>query len=342
MMGLSCAAACTPQASSTGDVADLRPHFGEGEEDYYLADPLAGHVHQPDARREFQWVEHPLGRIVQATNNMGFREDGPTRTEKQQGFKRVLVTGDSHVDGVVYNEESFPNRLEAMWDTSARAPSVEVINAGAGYYGPQNYLGVLRRSIHLAPDAFIATLYTGNDLLDAVRIEAENGRLAVPERKDDYYQDLWTVDGTHPGFTGQVINQVKFFRSFPTFRDTAVAITLRTFAEMREVCRSHRIAFAVVLLPTALDVEPERDGSRIAEVLEMMGMTWDDLRAGQAMVDQVEQGIAAMGIPIVDLRKVWSGPLDGPYYWRADLHLNDRGHAAAARAIFPILQELLR
>lgn len=301
-----------------------------------MADPVAGHVHRPDARRDFTWPEHPTGRMVQVTNNMGFREDGPTMLRPEKGVPRVLITGDSHVDGVVYNKESFPNQLEEMLAQEGRR--CEVINAGAGYYGPQNYLGVLRRSIDLAPTVFIATIYTGNDLLDAVRIEAENGRLDVPERKDDYYQDLWSVDEKYPGFTGQVINQAKFFRSFPQFRDTAVAITLRAFHAMHDLCRAHRIPFRVVLLPTALDVEPEQDSARVPEVLRMMDMTMDDLRPANTMADRVRSGIEAMGVPVTDLRANWHHPSDGPYYWKADLHLNVRGHAAAARAMLPLVE----
>lgn len=45
------------------------------EIDHYRADPLVGHVHLPNARREFDWQEHPRGEIVFRTNNLGFRED---------------------------------------------------------------------------------------------------------------------------------------------------------------------------------------------------------------------------------------------------------------------------
>ena len=43
------------------------------EANYYMADDLAGHLHRPHANLEFAWNEHPKGKIVFRTNNLGFR-----------------------------------------------------------------------------------------------------------------------------------------------------------------------------------------------------------------------------------------------------------------------------
>ena len=70
----------------------LKPYFGDSESDYYIADDVAGHIHKPNAKREFKWDEHPLGKIVQKTNNFGFRENSNTNLKKNIDVVRVLVT----------------------------------------------------------------------------------------------------------------------------------------------------------------------------------------------------------------------------------------------------------
>jgi len=140
------------------------PHdFLKDEAKYYVADAIAGHLHRPGVELEFSWYEHPRGMIVLRTNNRGFREDKDTDLKKAAKGVRILVTGDSHTDGVVYNSESFPNVLEEKLNAASSSPRFEVINGGVGYYTFQNYSGFLRRHIDLQPDYFIATVYLGNE-----------------------------------------------------------------------------------------------------------------------------------------------------------------------------------
>ena len=104
------------------------------------------------------------------TNNLGFREDEDTQENKPANTIRVLVTGDSHIDGVVYNSESFPNLLESRLNADYGSERFEVINGGVGYYGPQHYLGFLRKYAFLRPDMFIVVVYSGNDFQDVTMV----------------------------------------------------------------------------------------------------------------------------------------------------------------------------
>ncbi len=311
----------------------LKPHFGETESNYYVAKSIAGHIHQPNAKREFKWPEHPSGVIIQQTNNLGLREDNDTQEEKPDGVYRVLVTGDSHADGVIHNSESFPNVIEdSVGFTISEGKKLEFLNAGNGYYGPQNYWGCLKYYSNLKPDAFIVALYTGNDYMDAVRIEAENGRMKVPERTESYYYDLWELDETMPGFTGQLMNQVKFFKSYPAYRDTALNVTHRYLDNIKVYCDSNNIDFMVVLVPTKLDVEPELDSTRIDTAYQIMKFTDADIKENEALIDRTIQWLNAKKIHFIDMRE----PLrkaDEELYWKADLHINHKGHKVMANEI---------
>ncbi len=159
------------------------------EANYYMADELAGHLHRPHAKLEFAWNEHPKGRIVLQTNNFGFREDRDTDFRKPNNSVRILVTGDSHTDGVVNNAESFPNLLEEKLTTSSGSARFEVINGGVGYYAFQNYAGFLRRHLDLHPDYFIVTVYLENDFMEAVQFAIKKGQMPPQGRSFWYRQN---------------------------------------------------------------------------------------------------------------------------------------------------------
>lgn len=327
--------------STAKKTSELKPHFGGSESNYYLADTIAGHIHQPNFQKEFKWPEHPKGIMIQKTNNLGFKKDTDTKIEKAANTFRVLVTGDSHIDGVVYNSESYPNQLEELFNENiADSLTYEFINAGAGYYGPQNYFGVLKRFKELKPDMFIVTIYTGNDFLDAVRIENENGRLQVPERKDDYYYDLWAVDEKYSGFTGQLMNQVKFFKKFPGFKNTTISITQNYLTLIKEYCAENNIQLFIVLLPTKVDVEPKTDEARINEVREILKFTTEDLTVNQTLTQELINWLKANNLKYVDLHENWKeNSIDEELFWKADYHLNHNGHRRIAEIIQPLISK---
>lgn len=328
------ASSCNNGGQDNGAVSSdgLKPHFGETESNYYAANPIAGHIHQPNAKREFKWPEHPSGVIIQQTNNLGLKEDSETQEQKAEGTYRVLVTGDSHTDGVIHNSESFPNVLEDSLNKNFYHKKYEFLNAGNGYYGPQNYYGCLKYYSNLRPDAFIVALYTGNDYMDAVRIEAENGRMKVPERPESYYYDLWDLDGKFPGFTGQLMNQVKFFKSYPAYRDTALNVTHKYLGKIKAHCDSNDIDFMVVLVPTKLDIEPELDSARIDTAFQIMKFTQADIQQNESLTDKTVEWLNTTGVRYVDMREPLKAA-EGELYWKADLHINHLGHAEIAKTI---------
>lgn len=314
----------------------LKPEFREHETDYYMADSLAGHLHVPHAKREMNWPEHPDGKVVMACNNLGFKKDVDTQTEKPDSVYRVIVSGDSHTDGVVNNSESFPNVLEQILNDSSNQ-TYEFLNAGNGYHGPQNYWGVLRKFQSLNPDMFIATIYTGNDFLDAVRIQSDNGWTTVPERPANYFDKLWKVDETYSGFTGQLLNQANFFNLYPAYVDSAVQYTMHSFREIQKICNERNMRFMVLFLPTKLEVEAELDSARIAEVQGIMGFSDDELMIHREVVSMVIEELGSEGIEYVDLMQ----PLDEATeetYWKADYHIGTNGHRVVAETLVDVIR----
>ena len=310
----------------------LKPHVPSGETDYYQGDSIAGHFHVPNAFREFNWPEHPLGKIEMKTNNLGFRDDSETIIKKSPGLIRILITGDSHTDGVLYNSESVSAQLEKSLKSKYPKKDFEVLNAGNGYYGPQNYLGVLKKFLYLKPDVFIVIVYTGNDYVDAIRIESENGRLSVPERPKDYFDKLWEIDGLYSGFTGQYLNQLKFFKTYSLYADTALEITTDNLLQIKKLCNKNDVEFLVMLLHTKLETEPETDISRIDEVMKMMDFNEKDKQNNQILSTTLAMWMAENNIKFIDLFDAFRTSAD-ELFWKADYHINHLGHKLMAKQI---------
>jgi hypothetical protein len=322
--------ACQNKIKSPADA--LKSSFPSGDADYYQADSLAGHFHKPNVTRDFKWLEHPLGKIIMKTNNLGFRKDEPTERNKPPGTVRIIITGDSHTDGVIYNSESVASRLEEMLREKYPEKKHEALNAGNGYFGPQNYFGVYRKFSSLKPDVFIVIIYTGNDFLDGIRIESENGRLSVPVRSDSYYEDLWKVDKLYSGFTGQFLNQVKFFKSYPKFTDTAMHIMKDNLEKINILCKKNNTRFLVVLLPSKIDTEAKTDSTRISEVFRIMNYDQQDIIENKKMTEILTAWLAEKQIPFVDLFPSFKSA-EKELFWKADYHVNHLGHEEMAKQI---------
>lgn len=310
----------------------LKPHFPSSDNDYYQADSISGHFHKPDVIRDFKWDEHPQGEIIMQTNNIGLRNDGSTEVKKDKNLFRVIITGDSHIDGVLKNNESIAFVLEDGLNKINPEQKYEVLNAGNGYFGPQNYLGVYQKFVHFNPDLFIVTIYTGNDFLDAIRIEAENGRLNIPERPLGYYDKLWEIDELYTGFTGQLLNQLKFFDTYPEYVDTALQITQQSLLKINKLCKKDGIAMQIVLLPTKIDTEAQTDINRIDEVFAMMKFNESDLQKNRQMVVSLIEWLEKNSIPTIDLEESFKNSNE-ELFWRADYHININGHRLMAEEI---------
>ncbi|MFQ5334789.1 MAG: GDSL-type esterase/lipase family protein [Flavobacteriales bacterium] len=310
--------------------ADNSSPFISDESDYYVPDALTGHLHRPNTAKSIKWQEHPLGEIVMKTNNMGFRNDADTKEEKEKGVCRILITGDSHTDGVVYNRESFAAVLRDM--LSGRGPC-EALNGGVGYYGPQNYLGFIQKHRFLQADQVIVALYLGNDFLDAVHLAVERKELPKKERPADYYDKIWEMDEAMPGFSGQCLNQAWYFKNYPDRKQHALRITVDALRDISAICKAEQAGLLVLLLPSELGAQFSADSVRIVRATAMLHLSESDWKVENALADGLLKSLRAYGIDCIDLRNAFERSAH-PLYWKRDLHLNVEGHRLVAESIY--------
>lgn len=148
-------------ALGTGEVivrAFLPEYYVFGE-NAFVADPLLGWRHQPESRAVIgRFGDYRFELVI---NARGLR-DREYEVVKPPGRKRIIVIGDSFVEGFGVTQEAvFTERLEA------RAPGAEVINAGvAGYETGQEYLWLTRDGLAWQPDAVVVCLYPENDIVE--------------------------------------------------------------------------------------------------------------------------------------------------------------------------------
>jgi len=186
-------------ARDQSDREALHQVFGLKLPKIYEYDPVLFYRRISGANRVFDLNAHPRGQWKLRTNNYGMRNDQDVVAEWDG--PRILVTGDSHIDGVCSNDESLAGVLARSLEAPHR-PVVEVLNAGVGGYSMYNYLGVLERyAQELHPDVFVAVVYGGTitsgrsrsnatscvDLLGATR---PTGRADFPRPVEQFRKSL--------------------------------------------------------------------------------------------------------------------------------------------------------
>jgi len=121
---------------------------------------------QPSIDRTYTRDAIDGGEVIRwKINAEGFRH-GPMR----KGAKRIMVYGDSNVQGVFSEDDNtFCARLEVYLSDSCRGP-VEVINAGTVGYGPDQSLLKFQRDLPLYhPDEAVFVIFGHNDYGDLIR-----------------------------------------------------------------------------------------------------------------------------------------------------------------------------
>jgi lysophospholipase L1-like esterase len=297
------------------------------ERDYYIFDPLAGHIHKSNAWREYAWPEHKDGKIILKTNNLGFRSDVDTNIDKQ-GRIRILVTGDSHIDGVINNSESCCTILQNMLNQAADGQLYEVINSGTGYYFSRNYLGLIQKYLYLAPDVYIVILYGGNEFLKTCSL--------IGCRKSDnpgYYAKLREVRSFNPGGVAQGLNQIYYFKNVPESMEICVKSATDDIYAIKQICELHNITLIVLLLPSKIEIEWSTDELSLNKSKELLELTDADLQKNLKILDKIASLLNNQQISYLNLFDYMKGK-DHKLFWNKDYHLNDYGHKVIAETLF--------
>ena len=283
--------------------------------------------------------EHPNGHIVMATEHRGFRADAPIAVPRPPDTLRVLLLGDSHIDGVVDNRDNVAALLSARWTARVQerggTATVEVVNGGTGYWGPIEYRHAMTVWRDLEPQACVVVVFDGNDFLDVLAFDERAGRLALA-RRPDHFARLEALTDTVGQLVSQQLNQDFVFAFDPIAAEMSVEKSVEALLQARESCAAIGAPLYVAVLPSPATIHPL---SPEAETALAFDLAPEDRLSGRRLVPQLTARLAAADVPVLDLwpalyaaARLPSAP-SPRLYWALDQHLSVAGHRVVADAI---------
>jgi lysophospholipase L1-like esterase len=315
-------------------VEALLPHLKTSE--WMLFDPVTIVRVRPNYVSDLPWPDHPGGKVVLRSNEHGFREDAPT-AEAPSG-PRVVVIGDSQTFGLVNNDESFANVLEARLAKSLPG-GAEVINAATTGTGPYEHLASLAEQLDLHPDLVLVVICSGNDFSNAMAFSDFFTKRSWPRLPVDARERFEAARGKAREVMAQGLSQAFDFSCRPENGDVGLHATIAVVEQMADLCRARGVRFLCALLPTKEDVDAD-DLPRRRELVTTLMMSPTDVALNRTFAVAFRDALAQRGIDALDLLPALQGR-GQPLYWRSDYHLNVAGHAAVAEALeAPVLQRL--
>lgn len=294
--------------------------------------PGPGFAHRGGAERRVDWPEQAGGVLWMRTNDQGFREDAPTEAAPTPGRPRWIALGDSHTDGVADNADTWPNRLEARLAEAGQP--VEVINAGVGYYGPDELQRAGQALLRLRPARLIVAPYLGNDLLDAIVSASREGGPPIPAQPPRA-ERLAAMAERHPGAVHQALNQDLLLAEHPELVAPACARLAGALRSVWATAAGQGVELWVMPLPPLFDVA--HPDAILADAESILGLPRAAVGQHRACAAGLEAAVRAGGPPGAVLRWIDVQPailaVGAPAYWAADQHLSARGLDAVAEAL---------
>ncbi|MFN0006531.1 MAG: hypothetical protein ACKVXR_01385 [Planctomycetota bacterium] len=288
--------------------------------------------------------EVPKGVWAMKTNSLGLREDAEPLAEKPD--LRILVTGDSHTDGVCENDASFPHVLQRELARMHPGKSIEALNAGKGSFNFYNYLGQLEKFLFLDPDAFVVAVYGPNDFAEVLppyHYFEGTPRQPGAARYWPLVEKALAIDKSWLAQDGL---SLKYFQQHPDEVAVALRAAKEAAMDIQELCEARGIQPVFVYLPGMLDTyrrsgrtDPDLQGlaERLYEAIELSP---EDARVHDRMGDEFLAFLAQREIPTLDARAVFSGQ-PHRFYWLEDHHIDVTAQQAIGKALAPILDSLL-
>jgi hypothetical protein len=287
---------------------------------------------------EFKWPEHPNGKWTWKSNSLGCREDHELDDPPRD--VRVLVAGDSHACGVCNDEESFANLLEAKLAAERPKKTVEVLNAALGGYGPFNYLGTLLRFRDFHPKVIVVGFFAGNDFQDVLPLYWHFTRSQWPSPSSDEIKRRMRGMRVSKDVMGQGFTSIDDFRNWPKTKGVAERATLLLFREMKRVAEKNGAKLVVVFIPNPFDLVWRDPPPLIEATRKELGLSDEDLDISRHMSEAFLDDLKRDGFALVDMRAAYAREPDPPY-WRADYHINLRGHQLIAQELQPVVDAAL-
>lgn len=333
-----------PRSSATLTTADTTDVVWNGDE-LYAVDEVAGH--RP--RRSSTWSMPMLAVDDSDLQKIEKHRDGnaflrATELPKDSPLPKVLVLGDSHVDGVVSTADNFTSLLESASSTTSQ-PYL-VLNAGCGLYSLWQH--VLRARALLAPfrpRVVVITVFLGNDFLDledAIRPHLDDALRELPAepRGPTETTSARMAELAIPDPNGQLfwqgLNQALYLEQHPERLPVLVRKCEHAVDTMERAAREHGAQVVWALLPSFDLVLPDHTMS-----LGPVAKRLCEKGTQRAMRDAFVAVLNGRGLRIVDFEPAFRVDRS-PALYAKDFHVYRKGHRLMADALRPVLAELLR
>lgn len=317
---------------------ELAPKFFPLHHPWNEYDPFAYYVHTPnlDAWRAFP--EHPEGGFRMRTNSLGLRCDYEPAVEKPH--LRVLIAGDSHIDGICNNSEAFAAVAEAELERRFPGRTIEILNAARGGYSFYNYLGTYEKyAPGLEPDALIVFVAGSNDFAGVLRLGHLFNRTLAKGRNAIIGKRRVRANAAAPGVLGTGPGMLYHFKHLPGEVEVAFRITRQICEEIRRLCERDGVRLIFAFHPSSNAIGWEDPPEGLPLVLEMLELTTHDEGLHDILAEQFIALMHDLDIESIDLTQAFTGTAD-EYFWRSDLHMNITGQARMAEALLPWLEAL--
>lgn len=341
----------------------------------YYFDPQIGRLLVPNFSSSVPWPEYRKKTVVFRTNNRGLREDADTPLATAAAH-RIIVFGDSHTEGAVDNEDSFPHVAQRV--LADHGIDAEVLNAGVGMFSLYQQLLFFERCLDLRPEIAVFVLYTGNDYVDLTLhtlfpyLTVENGvvvehpplspapslrdflskrsalvswlRRTLPRLNPRARSGVEKAQRLSAHAMGQSLFQAYYFtRLHPERLEETSRLQRYVVERIVEETRRNGVRTLFVVLPSKYQIERDADPALFSELERLLGL--DDRRRFE---DEVRRDflriLSGAGADAVDPYEEFAEARargGGELFWRSDHHLNDRGHRLLGRILAAKLEPML-
>ncbi len=304
---------------------------GSNQVNYLQKDSLAMFLHIPDIKIYDNWGT-PQQKLTteRRTNNLGFREDDDI-VEKRPNEYRILVTGDSHTDGVLkHNPQSFINVWEEKLNASDSLTFYNCINGGVGYYTFRNYLGFLKKYAYLKPDIYLINVFTGNDFREAPIFEDDRTSVANVFRNSytNFKKKFYSSEKKAIPFN-QGIEQTLYFQAFPSEKEKALSLAKKYLTEIKQLCAQENIQLIVTLLPSKLETNPAFK-SKMQSLFDIDPIV---MQTNEQLTNELITWLNTENIINYNLKPPLANATE-KVYWDEDLHINPKAHEIIGEFLF--------
>src|SRR5262245_8633491 len=315
-------------------------------------DPRLGWIKKPNSSAHRKTGEYDVTFTI---NALGLRDDPMDSPRKPAGTYRVLVLGDSFVQGyTVERANLFVDILESWWKAEGR--NVDVINAGTeGYSTDQEVLWFLDHGKDFQPDLVVLCPYENDLYWDS---QPKYDRYPKPRfEPTGEVEQRQLVDPGSPSFLSKLavgkillllshppelfspggpknvklpMEWVCYFANDPPPMAEVKARTRGALLALKKRCNEIGAGLEVALIPNKACIEKGAKATLDDKIGAAGGSADTPVDTFLALCKDVD-------LPVIDPRASFRDDVptakDGHLYYQKDWHLNPEGNRAFARVI---------